>query len=261
MIRDLITYVGGIKEQFPHNESAVYAFDNEDDGSVVYKFNSLGFRGDDPDPEKPTIVVVGHNNALGVGLNIEDSWPWKFKKRYEEHHNCEVNLLNFSQYNASNETISNMVISQLSTLRPVALLVDYNLISFKELFDENGKPFTVTPWDEGETSELYYYMYNPTNAAADTINSMLLVQNFCQAYSIPYVCGWLERANCDEVFDSISTIVSCLSDKVDWKKFCNVSPFDKPVFKDISRDGFSIGAETSTAYAEKLFEKYLQLYN
>lgn len=260
MSDSLLPFEGGIKEQFPGNISSVYSGDYSDDGSITYRFNSLGYRGEEYDPELESIVVVGSSNAFGVGVNYEESWPIKFKELYEQKHNCKVNLLNFSSGNASNETIARRVVSQLSTNRPVLLLVDYTLISLKELADDEGNPIYLGPWDETEESELYYYFYNEANGACETVSSMILVQNFCKANEIPLVCGWLEIDDSEDVTESVNPVVRTLAELVDWSTFYEYSCYDKPVIRDHSRDGYHIGGETAAIYAQKLYETYIKRY-
>lgn len=256
MFKSLVPFEGGISEHVPNAVIGTYTCDKVDDGTVTYQFNSLGYRGDEPDPTKETIVVVGGSATFGIGVNVEDSWPYKFKELYEKEHNCEVNLLNFSHYNASNETIARRILAQLTELRPALLIADYQQISFKELFEGEGEPTFISPWDESETSELYYYFYNETNAQAETLNSMLLVQNFCETENIPLLCGWAQDDDAEALEDSINSVVQHLRTQIEWDCFYEHSYFNDKIYCDKSREGYHIGPETATLYATNLFETY-----
>jgi hypothetical protein len=51
------------------------------DNSVVYKFNSLGFRGIEPDySNENRILFAGGCLSFGTGINIEDTYAYKFSK-------------------------------------------------------------------------------------------------------------------------------------------------------------------------------------
>ena len=76
-------------------------------GTKAYRFNSLGFRGEEHNPDAAaTIFVCGCSNAFGLGLNVEETWVHRFKLEYAEKRGLEpsdVNVLKFSQGAATND--------------------------------------------------------------------------------------------------------------------------------------------------------------
>lgn len=44
--------------------------------SIIYRINSLGFRGDEFNFEQPCLVTLGCSFSVGIGLPEQDVWPW-----------------------------------------------------------------------------------------------------------------------------------------------------------------------------------------
>ena len=69
-------------------------------GKIKYRYNSLGFRGEDYDENaRFHIFVCGASDDFGLGLNEEDTWWHQFKLRYAQQKQVDpsaVNHLNFS---------------------------------------------------------------------------------------------------------------------------------------------------------------------
>src|SRR5689334_11722829 len=76
----------------------------------TYSFNTAGFRGEDLLPDAAMRLFVGGCSfTFGHGLDIEETWPYKFKLRVAARTGCDpsrINLLNFSQGGASNDYIA-----------------------------------------------------------------------------------------------------------------------------------------------------------
>ena len=48
--------------------------------SITYTLNSKGYRGDEHDPKKYTVMIVGDSFVFGVGLDDKDCWVNQFKQ-------------------------------------------------------------------------------------------------------------------------------------------------------------------------------------
>jgi hypothetical protein len=46
-------------------------------GAITYRINSLGYRGDEFDFDKPCVVTLGCSFSVGIGLPEQDVWPWR----------------------------------------------------------------------------------------------------------------------------------------------------------------------------------------
>lgn len=46
-------------------------------GAITYRINSLGYRGDEFDFEKPCLLALGCSFSVGTGLPESDVWPWR----------------------------------------------------------------------------------------------------------------------------------------------------------------------------------------
>ena len=105
-------------------------------GTQLYRFNSLGYRGEEFDPDaRVTIFVCGCSNAFGTGLGLEETWPSRFRSAYAERHGYargEVNVLNFSEGAASNDYIARTLITQCSEVKPDVVVAQFSPINRAE---------------------------------------------------------------------------------------------------------------------------------
>lgn len=108
----------------------------------TYRFNSSGFRGEELNPNAAIkIVVCGCSYTFGTGVNVEQGWPFLFKKHWAEHQRIpieSINLLNFSQGGASNDYVVRTLIEQIShtQIRPDMVIAGFTHLERFELFDE-----------------------------------------------------------------------------------------------------------------------------
>jgi hypothetical protein len=51
--------------------------------TIIYRFNSAGFRGEELEPNAEIkIFVCGCSYTFATGVNVEQSWPFLFKKHW-----------------------------------------------------------------------------------------------------------------------------------------------------------------------------------
>ena len=93
----------GYNQHVPNATSNRYS--NDASGQITYRFNSLGFRGEEFNPQAQYhIFVCGPSEGFGVGLDERDIWCYRIKILFARHRNVPpeaVNLLNFSRAGAS----------------------------------------------------------------------------------------------------------------------------------------------------------------
>src|SRR4051812_27827148 len=92
-------------------------YDTDQSGTKTYRFNSLGFRGEEFNPDaRKHIFCCGCSYLVGVGLDYEETVLSHFKRAYANAWRLreqDVNLLNFSMASASNDYIARTLVSQI----------------------------------------------------------------------------------------------------------------------------------------------------
>ena len=124
--------------------------------------NSLGFRGPEPEPDKPSIAILGDSFAFGFGLNDDQTQAALLREEYSDHnvHNLGVNGYNIEQIVRAYEAIDPPLDPDLAILefvwndmKPPSILTDekkpevYALDGFleKEKADEKLKDAITKP--------------------------------------------------------------------------------------------------------------------
>lgn len=93
--------------------------------SVVYKFNSLGYRTSET-INGNEILAVGDSFTLGLGVNVEDTWPEQLSRM------LNYPVLNFSLNGASNDWIARRSTELLNFFKPKLLIVHYSFSHRRE---------------------------------------------------------------------------------------------------------------------------------
>jgi hypothetical protein len=260
--------------------------DTDLSGSKTYSLNSLGFRGEEYDPSASTrIFFCGCSYTFGVGLNLEETAPYKFKMEY-----CaqlgqsadEVNLLNFAMPGASNDYIVRTLISQCSRVKPDVVVAIFSHIDRVEHIDEENlgkRTWTVAPWwvreaypemggANTESAESYvetmrqasigyFYYYTQSNGLWNFLQNALLLQSFCELNNIPYVFHWAELGR----LSGLDTHFA-LSDMAQLLKKNHFLDVDDPqvTYPDRAADGMHPGPESNTQVAHALFNTFRAIY-
>jgi len=118
---------------------------------IVYKFNSMGYR-DIEQYVGTEILAIGDSFTLGLGVNVEDTWPAQLSKL------LNYPVLNFSLNGASNDWIARRSTELLDFFKPAALIVHYTFSHRRE------RPFL--DWHDDERTEcepIYTDEQNLTN--------------------------------------------------------------------------------------------------
>ena len=254
-------------------------------GTKIYKFNRLGFRGEEFDPDAAKrIFFCGCSYTFGTGLNIEETASHKFKLRY-----CDslglayqaVNALNFAMPGASNDYIVRTLLAQCRLTRPDVVVAIFSHVNRAEHIDEQAlgeRVWTAAPWWVREvTSELrapnaaaeqrtelmreaslgYIQYTTPANAASNFLRNALLLQFYCETNSIPYVFHWVE-------FDNFSYLENhfALGDTVQLLNRSHFADYanSKGYWCDRAADGAHPGPESNSNIANALFDVYRRLY-
>ena len=158
------------------------------DGDWTYEFNSLGYRGENYDPQaKFHIYTYGCSYTYGFGIKQHQTFSHVFKERLASEKKLspeEVNLLNFSQRGGSNDYIARTIISQCSQVKPDLALV---LFTTKERIEHvSGKEqMNIGSWIKNTETDNYFKLYSEEMGMINLLKNMILVQQFFSLNSIP----------------------------------------------------------------------------
>ena len=210
-------------------------------GTKLYTFNSLGFRGEELDLNaKKRIFACGCSMTFGEGLDLEETWPHRFKEKYANRYGYnaeEVNLLNFGEPGASNDQIVRTILPQCSVLRPDLLLIQFTYLGRTEYLSRSIVA-KVGPWVIDKTGQeqdsvwlrnlrdpvkSYYAFYTNEWGFASAVKNILLVQSYCQAHAIRYLFWWVIDREKERWKRSENPVCVALHSLVDLTYFCDIS--------------------------------------
>jgi hypothetical protein len=179
------------------------AYNSFEQDTSTYSFNSLGFRGEDFDAEAQVkLFVCGDSFTFGIGVELEESWPFLLKQRLAAHRDLgasSVNLLNFSEAGASNDYTARTLIEQSARVRPDLIVAGFTQMVRFELLDEE-MTFRFNPpvlekyasaggkfAEMAKRMEFVFLGTDKIQQKMRTIKNMLLLQYFSQSRGIPFI--------------------------------------------------------------------------
>ena len=184
------------------------AYNSFERDTSTYDFNSLGFRGEEFDAEAQVkLFVCGCSFTFGIGVELEESWPFLLKQRLAAHRDLaasSVNLLNFSEAGASNDYIARTLIEQSTRVRPDLIVAGFTQPLRFELLDEEMtfrfnppvlEKYASAGGKFAEMAKRMEFVFLGTDEIQEkvrTIKNMLLLQYFSQSRSsvhIPLLFG------------------------------------------------------------------------
>lgn len=277
-----LPYIGPRLEHSPNNITEEYGVDNKTqqqrfvnsynpteiplehrlDGEWKYRFNSLGFRGEELGTDADaTILVAGCSYTFGTGVKWEQSWPFVFHNCYKDYHQLkDVNLLNISQGGAPNDYIGRTVIEQCAFRAPSLAIVFFTHTSRFEYL-EGTEIQHFASCHENEISDAYFSYYTEQIGAANALRNILLVQEFCSARRIPLLIGWVERSLLSA--EHIQNNQACfrLTNLIDKDMVFGFSINDSDTFVDFARDMSHPGPKSHELFAQNIFTYYCDVYS
>jgi len=249
---------------------------NEDKVKKIYKFNSLGYRGEEYNPNaKMKIFVCGCSYTFGASLNLEESWPYQFKKLYalrEKISVHDINLLNFAVGGTSNDYMVRQLLTQCSNIKPDLIIA---LFTFKTRTEyiEKEKHRSIGLWvaNQGyEKARDYYSYYTNELGFINLVKNILLLQFFCKQNKIKYIFSCIETNVLDEFKDN--PVINPFVNLIDKDFFCdfslgmhkehiiqkgNASEENKQELAiDFAADNNHPGPKSNKLFAERLFKFY-----
>jgi len=178
------------EEHFPHNELVCH-------GTKVYRYNSLGFRGEEFRPEaKFRVAAFGCSIAFGMGLDMEETFLHKLKLHIANSLGFtpdEVNLMVFAVGGHSNDFALRTVLNYAVEVKPD--LVIYNLVAMPrtELISRDGArnlnvgAITAENIDFIDDDKLlaFFDLYEPEYGFVNAAKNIVLAQLYLQRAGIP----------------------------------------------------------------------------
>lgn len=252
--------------------STTYGFD--DSNTKTYRFNSLGFRGEDFDPDAPVkLFVSGCSNTFGVGVDLEESWPFLFKQRLAEQRGLpasSVNLMNFSQGGASNDYVTRTLVEQAGRVRPDVIVAGFTHMRRFELLDETtGFHIGAIKLEELEQAggeyvelkkraEFLILGSDEIQQKMQMIKNVLLLQYFCRSQDIPFVFFHFQQWFRDDLPAALSVpSTRPLFEQVDFGSFV---PIDQGMRVDRAADGLHPGPRSQEVLADAAWKTFAARY-
>jgi hypothetical protein len=236
-------------EHFPNNEVIAH-------GNVVYRYNSIGFRGEEFNPDaKFRIAAFGCSIAHGTGLNIEDTFLYKLKIHISEilgFDPVEVNLMNFAVGGHSNDYAVRSILTYSKAVNPDIVL--YNLVALPriEMISENQirnlNIGSVTAENLHNVTDhkllAFLDLYEPESGFINAVKNILLAGYYLKSESIPYLI-----VNGTVDFDAYRQNSFCNSfiSKLDLNRLTTHHFHKKPA--DMAADGNHAGPLSNSAMA------------
>lgn len=240
-------------------------------GSIEYAFNSLGYRGAEPDSEAEVLVyAVGCSHAFGVGVAEELTWPSVFCRGFAGHYGVpagRLSLLNLSQGAAANDYIARVVLTQCARVEPSLVVAAFTHRNRVEHVAERSI-CNVGPWrvkdpqdrigtPSGEIADAFYDYYSDEVGAINAVKNILLVQEFLKARRIPYLFSWIGEG---PEPGARHPVIRRLLELVDGAHLCPASIEDPDVFVDKAADRAHPGPRSHARFAGRMLATCRALY-
>jgi hypothetical protein len=254
-------------------------FSGDESKTVAYRFNSLGFRGEEFRPDAARhLFVAGCSITFGLGLDYADAWVSVFHTGYAAIHGLpepEVDLQNFSTSGCSNGFIARTMIGQCLRFRPALALVAMTFADRAETLYQ-GRSYNIGRWclrdsfdqgagADGHTSDLrnlirqkakaHYDLYTPLHGDQEALKNALLLQLFFQSRNIPFLIGMIRLGT--GAFADDELLAPWLS-ALDLKHVFTV-PYRECLVDQSAAEGHP-GTAGSLFIAERFLSRYREIY-
>lgn len=236
-----------------HDPAAPERFRLDDEWG--YSFNSLGFRGEEYDPNaKIRIFACGCSVTFGVGVKWEQTWPFVFKRRLAARLDLplsDINLLNFAQAGCSNDYIARTLVYQCNAEKPDLIIANFSYKDRTEFVSAETIE-NLGPWVATEAALNYYMYYTDELGMINALKNMLWFQNFAKSNDIPYLISFLDYRDLAVPKYTANHVVSGLIEMLDRSVLSEFSPLDFAC--DLGRPGHHPGPLSHELYADRFFE-------
>ena len=206
--------------------------------NVNYTFNSLGYRGDEPNQETDyTVLLVGDSHGFGVGLDDQEVWANQFKLLLQQQYpNCKV--INLSCPGGSNDWIARVIACSIDTIKPDCVVACYTYANRREAIWDSGYLWqlnTTIPdnpvQSEYEEFQAWFMTINPHTDKYNMIKNHTLVKKSCHSTLL------LEShvTQMQQVQRSLGAIIK---------------------YPDVARDCKHFGPQVHKRFAKEMYQKF-----
>lgn len=280
----------------PHSRST---YGSDRSGTVTYRFNRFGFRGDDLDPAAEKVVFVGGcSHTFGTGLEQEHTWATLFADDYGRHHGVEqgdVCLLNFSEGGTSNRFICRTLIDQCSAHQPDLAIAHFSEVGRTEYIlppelwtgerptADSRSVAEVGPWQQaGWLKRQAWLLRDFRGEERQTAKTILdwahayysrtyrgrraVYETLQDMLLFQYFCQTrgIEFMMCCVDYQKLTAAldnvtVRILWDMIDHDRLVDFAVSDASLRVDDAADGDHAGPESNRLFAERLSQRYVEL--
>lgn len=246
--------------------SAAMTYGTDNSETICYRFNNLGFRGEDYDPDAAFhVCVFGESNTFGLGVAEDETFGYVLKSYIAEALDLEIaqiNLLNMGVAGISADHCVRSAFRQLNGQKIDLVICQLPAVQRREYFD--GKRFRslVIPGDELTDERIaampaplvgFCEMYTPQLCQLDYVKNMLLLHNFLKSQGIPFLISSHSMPKNKGERDYLWPFFRHLDpDNLVHHRWFNIKP-------DIAADGRHPGVRSHVACAIELLQSYANL--
>ncbi len=229
---------------------------------VSYRFNEYGFRCREfSDRSEINVISMGCSWTIGMGLPYEYTFSEMFCAMLSEYTGKSVTNWNLAIPGKSNDYMSRVLLNAVPLLKPDIGIICFTAASRREYFDVSCHNYDLMPTADPETpgllkitKEIYEHYYGLASKYDDQMNfykNYKLIEMLMNQHDIKWAFTSVEDGQV------ISKVMKALTQNLDMEKFLGFGP-ERVV--DFGRDNQHPGIKSSTVFTEKLFSKFMEIY-
>lgn len=166
----------------------------------TYDFNSHGFRCEEF-TDTSSAVFLGCSATLGVGLPVENTWPYLVSK------NLGIKCFNLGIGGGANDTAFRLAYGWLHRLRPSVVILCETTAERLEILAEHQDqyecivPSHVPTWADGFYKR---WLSDNNNGYLNQIKNAMAIKNICQDLNIKFVKTGIDQIPCLDLARDLS---------------------------------------------------------
>lgn len=152
-------------------------------GTITYKFNSLGYRGNEPNWQKPLLMTFGCSFTMGIGLPQHQTWPWIVGK------SLDLEVVNFSLGGMPADWCFRMAEYWVPHRRPVlAVMLAPPHERIELVIDDKNTSYTYSSHDTVHEKFLQTWFTYNENVRLNNMRNKLAFLALCEQVGVPGLC-------------------------------------------------------------------------
>lgn len=143
-------------------------------GAITYKFNSLGYRGSEPQWDRPLLMTFGCSFTMGIGLPQDLVWPWIVGKH------LDLEVVNFSLGGMPADWCFRMAEYWVQYHRPVlAVMLAPPHERIELIVNDKGTGYTYSSQNPVNDKFLQIWFSYEENIRLNSIKNKLAFKSLC----------------------------------------------------------------------------------